>query len=84
MALLDEVVSTTTGGIVAGVAVAVIAPAILPAEMGLRNVAKSVVRGLLAVSDTVISAGLAVADHFGDLVGEARDELAAGTRGVPL
>ena len=82
MAALEDVIGATGGGLLAGVAVAVLAPAILPAELGLRSVAKMLVKGVLVVMDGVIAVGLKVADQVGDLVVEARDEIAAGTRGI--
>jgi hypothetical protein len=84
MALLEDVLSGTAGGVLAGVAVVALAPAILPAELGLRALAKTVVKGVLVVTDVVAAVALRVSEQFGDLVIEARDEIATGARSVSL
>ena len=84
MAFLENVLGGTAGGILAGVAVAVVAPAILPAGIGLGSLAKTVVRGVLAITDGIVAVGHQVTETVGDLVVEARNDLTAGTRGVSL
>src|SRR5262249_32652005 len=79
MALLEDVISGWTGGVLVGLGAAVIAPVIVPgAGASLRPVAKTLVKGVLVVADGVKGVIAEATEQVSDLVAEVRAE-SAGT-----
>lgn len=73
MALLDDVIGSWGGGMLVGLGAAVFAPSIGPVVGSvLRPVAKTLIRGVLFVSDSVSGIVGDASEQVSDLVAEVR------------
>jgi len=82
MALLEEALGGWTGGALIGIGAAVVAPSIIPAAGSiLRPVAKALVRGSLAVTESLRGVVAEASEHVTDLVAEVRSESDRSSRG---
>jgi len=78
MALLDEGLGGWIPTALIGVGVALAAPILLPAAAsGLRPLAKTVIKGYLAVADSVKEVAAEAGEQLSDLVAEAQAERTA-------
>jgi len=79
MALLDDLLKGGVSGVLLGVGVALAAPILLPAAAtGARPLAKAVIKGYLALADTVKEVVAEAGEQLSDLVAEAQAEHASG------
>lgn len=79
MALFDDGITGWVPSVLIGVGVALAAPILLPAVVtGVRPLAKVVIKGYLAVADTVKEVVAEAGEQLSDLVAEAKAEYAAG------
>ena len=80
MALFDDLLKGGVPGMLLGVGVALVAPVLLPAAAtGARPLAKALIRGGLAVADTVREAVAEAGEQLSDLVAEVQAERTNGT-----
>ena len=77
MALLDDALSGLGGGLLVGIAAATVASGVLPVGAGLRVVAKTLVKGSLAVADGVTAVIGEISGQVSSVVAEARTEIAS-------
>jgi hypothetical protein len=79
MALFDDVLAGWVPSVLVGVGVALAAPILLPgAAAGVRPLAKTLIKGGLAVAETVQEFVAEAGEQLSDLVAEAQAERAAG------
>jgi hypothetical protein len=77
MALLDDALSGLGGGLLVGIAAATVVSGVLPIGSGLREVAKTLVKGYLAVADGVTAVVGEVSGQVSSAVAEARTQIAS-------
>jgi hypothetical protein len=80
MALFDDMLKGGVPGVLLGVGVALAAPILLPAAAaGARPLAKALIKGGLAVAETVREVVAEAGEQLSDLVAEVQTERANGT-----
>ena len=80
MALLDNLLESGVSGVLLGVGVALAAPILLPAAAtGARPLAKALIKGYLALADTVKEVVAEAGEQVSDLVAEAQAGRANGS-----
>jgi hypothetical protein len=85
MALLDNVFEGWGSTVLIGVGVAVAAPILLPTlAAGARPLAKTLVKGYLAMADAVSEVVAEAGEQLSDLVAEARAEREAAAKGATM
>jgi len=83
MALLEDGISVSIPTVLVGVGVALAAPILLPVTAGgLRPLAKTLVKGYLAVMDSAKEVMAEAGERFSDIVAEAEAERKHATNGA--